>query len=98
MANPRPPVKTLIPIYFTFLQFFKHLSYVDFKALNLIGGNVSNFLCTQGIRLVLCKLLSFMAFGGDPRNPLELNTDPVNNFYFFMGDSFYGWIVTERCN
>lgn len=78
ISNPRPPVKTLIPIYFVFLHFFKDLPYVDLKALNVIGGNVSNFLCTQGIRLAACQLLSFMAFGGDPRNPFKTKTDPVN--------------------
>jgi hypothetical protein len=45
------------------------------KPLNIIGGNVSNFLCTQGVRLVFCQLLSYVAFGGDPQNLLKSNTD-----------------------
>jgi len=39
------------------------------------GTRLSDFLCTEGIRLVFCQLMQYFMLGG---LPFEATTDPVS--------------------
>lgn len=57
-----------------FTNYFKNFTHVNMTPFLGLGTRLSDTLCTEGIRLVICQLLQYFMVGGIPFMPV---TDPV---------------------